>query len=410
MCLVLGGRPCVTRLRLGQPLLLLPVFLEFRVIVHLLGDRERGVPLHAIDGGEDILRIQEVAVCQVILELALSVKADREAGVLTGVGCFQESEQAPGGDHAGPARRQEREGDAGQRQDVDGTEYVQHRLEDEQGRGRAGGYAVIGGASGCDRAEREYGQCDDAQDGQDGNDEAPFLREHAEDKVCSGTEEVAQIAFTSAESRQASAGGGGHGLYLLISAFSSIVPGMSPCLEPAGHIGTEPEDHQAHQTGGPEDEDQLGEIAGAQEGDDEERDEEDDRRSEVTHQSQTAQAEDTEAHEQIEAPFLLQLVQRRCTDIDKYDLDQLGWLEGISPDVDPVLRTVRDRAEEHVDEQQESADAKQQVGDFFRTVQIPQIPAEEEEHSHTQHDTDRLLQDPVRSIGIGQGYGQAQGR
>ena len=98
---------------------------------------------------------------------------------------------------------------------------------------------------------------------------------------------------------------------------------MAPGLEPAGNIRAESEDHQAHQTGSAQNEEELGEIAGAQEGNDQERDEENDRRSEVSHQSQTAQAEHTEAHEEIQAPLFLQFVQCRRADVDEYDLDQL---------------------------------------------------------------------------------------
>ena len=125
------------------PLLLLPVFLEFRVVVHLLGDRLGRLAFQAVDSREDILRILEITVCQVILEFALPVEPDREAGVLTCIRRFEECEQSPGRDHAGSSRREEGEGHAGQRQDVHRTKHVQSCLENEQGRGRTGCYAVI---------------------------------------------------------------------------------------------------------------------------------------------------------------------------------------------------------------------------------------------------------------------------
>ena len=154
---------------------------------------------------------------------------------------------------------------------------------------------------------------------------------------------------------------------------------MAPGVESLGYVRLESQDHHSHEAGSSQDQHDLGEVPASQEGDDQECHEEDQSRSEVTHQGKTAQTEYGKAHEYHQVFSLLQFIQRSCAHIDEDDLDQLGRLEGETADADPVGSTVFHRAEGQVDDQQQYADPHHDIDDPLGAIEISQEPAQPEE-------------------------------
>ena len=111
------------------------------------------------------------------------VDANSQACILPGVCSLYEGQHAPAGNHACSAGGNKWEGNAGQRQQVHGTEHVQNSLEHEQGCCGTGCYAVICGTAGNNRTVSENPQSNDAKHCQYGNNKAPFLSQKTEDQV-----------------------------------------------------------------------------------------------------------------------------------------------------------------------------------------------------------------------------------
>ncbi len=123
----------------------------------------------------------------------------------------------------------ERQRNAGERQNIDRTEYVQTGLEHQQTGGRACGDGVKAGASGTAGADSEHGQRNDAQDGQHGNDETPFLTQHTEHDIGIRGREISRASPLAGTDADHAAGGGcGQRMRLLEALVVHVLPDMSP--------------------------------------------------------------------------------------------------------------------------------------------------------------------------------------
>ena len=209
------------------------------------------------NGAEYLFRILHSSAFEFLFEFALLVEPYRKAGVLPCIRGFKECQQSPRGDHTCSSRRYEREGDAGQREQVYRSEHVEYCLEDEHRGSSTGCDAVIRGSSGdyrsyCKDAERYYAEYCEYRYYQ-----SPFFTEQAEYQVSAGGSHIAEVAFACAQSRQSAAGGSRHRLHLLETAACRIVPHVAPRCKTRADIRFESEHHEPHQTGSSDDQYQL---------------------------------------------------------------------------------------------------------------------------------------------------------
>ena len=90
--------------------------------------------------------------------------------------------------------------------------------------------------SGAAGADSEHGQRNDAQDGQHGNDETPFLTKHAEHDVGIRGREIREPALAGTDADHAAGGGCGQRMRLLEALVVHVLPDMSPGGKSCGNV------------------------------------------------------------------------------------------------------------------------------------------------------------------------------
>ena len=256
------------------------------------------------------------------LSFALGLQLDGEAGILTGIGGLEEGQQPPGADHAGTAIGDERQGDAGEGQQIHRAEDIENTLEHQQGCGGAGGDGIEGRPPGLGTPHGENRQRDNARHRQKGDDQPPFFAQHPEHQVGIGGKNPFQPALSGAHAHETPGSGGAHGAGLLEAFAAGLFPHMAPHGKAFSDIGLEPQHHHARKGGAAGDEGQCGEIPRAEESNDQKGNEEDGGGAEVLHNGQTPQAEAGEQDEAIEVPLGKELIQCGGPGIDIGHFDQ----------------------------------------------------------------------------------------
>ena len=172
-------------------------------------------------------------------------------------------------------------------------------------------------------------------------------------------------------------------MHLLIALRLRVLPHMAIRLEAVGDIGHEADCQDSAEHCRRNREDDCLEISRTHERDQEEGNEENQRRTEVAHDSKQAHADNGKADEDEQILFGVQLVERTRADQNVDDLDQLGGLEGQRTDIDPVCRAVGDLTEYDTHSEQTDRGDHQRNSYFIDGIRVLDQLDDDAEHQKT---------------------------
>ena len=176
---------------------------------------------------------------------------------------------------------------------------------------------------------------------------------------------------------------------------------MSPDGEPFGDIWHKTKNHQSHDSGTYPGENQPGQIAASQEGNHQEGDEENQRRTEVSHHRQASQAVEGKQHVLHQVLLLEQLFQGGGTYQNEDDFHQLRRLKSEVSDIYPVGGTVLNLTAHQVEGQQKHRRHCHDGPNPLRPIQIPKEEADDEEHQQADDYGYELRECSLRLRGCG---------
>ena len=182
---------------------------------------------------------------------------------------------------------------------------------------------------------------------------------------------------------------------------------MAPAGEAGRHIGPHRQ-HQHHRRGrGGHRQDHRGEAARAQERDNQERDEEHQRRAEIPHQRQRADAHGGKADEQQQVPPSEKPVQGGGAGVNIRDLYKFRGLQGVPRHDQPVFRPENGGAQHQRQGQQAHGDPPGGPARGADPLQVPE-PEAQQEKGRQRRDQQRGLF-PHGAGGGGGSHGKAHG-
>ena len=182
---------------------------------------------------------------------------------------------------------------------------------------------------------------------------------------------------------------------------------MAPGGKAAEDIGLEPQDDPRAKHRPAADQRQGGKIPGAEIRDDQERDKEDGRRTEIAHQAQKADADAGQQDEEGQIPPPEQPLQRGRAGEDITDLGDLRGLERQPPNGNPVHRAVFGVTQHQRDPQKTNGRRGHEPAGFLHPGEIPEKDAQHQKQPQPKHNGKKLLEKALR--GTGGRHRQAEG-